>query len=130
MRREKERFDELGARVVLVGLGDTEASADFRRRFDVPFPLIADPEKALFGAFELRQATVGSLLSPGLAARGVAALFKGHGIGVPSGDVHQLPKIFIIDAGGHVRFRHHAAHPADHPDAAVLLEALRAGGNR
>lgn len=128
MHREKDRFDELGARVVLVGLGDTEASADFRRRFEVPFPVIADPQKALFEAFDLGQATVGSLLSPGLAARGVAALFKGHGIGVPSGDVRQLPGVFIIDTGGRVRFSHYAAHPADHPDAAVLLEALRTGG--
>jgi hypothetical protein len=50
---------------------------------------------------------------------------KGHGIGIPTGDVRQLPGRFILDTGGCIRFSHFARHPGDHPAPAVLLEALQ-----
>ena len=126
LRREKDAFDSLGAAVVLVGLGNVEQTAAFKERFDVPFPMIADPDKRLFEAFRLKQATAGSLLSPNMVFRGVTAMAKGHGIGVPQGDVRQLPGVFIIDADGRILFSHHAAGPADHPRPETLLAALRA----
>jgi hypothetical protein len=39
--------------------------------------------------------------------------------------VRQLPGVFIIDTAGRIRFSHHAAGPADHPQPGILLEALR-----
>ena len=126
MRREKDAFDRLGAAVVLVGLGNVEQTAAFKERFDVPFPMIADPDKRLFEAFRLKQATAGSLLSAKMVFRGVTAMAKGHGIGVPQGDVRQLPGVFIIDTDGRILFSHHAAGPADHPRPETLLAALRA----
>ena len=126
MRREKDRFYELGARVVLVGLGSPEESAAFKARFEVPFPLIADPQKKLFDAFGLKRGSFASLLTPAMAARGIMAMvIKGHGIGAPVGDVRQLPGVFVIDTAGRIRFSHFAVHAADHPDAEVLLKALR-----
>ena len=128
MRREKDAFDRLGAAVVLVGLGNVEQTAAFKERFDVPFPMIADPEKRLFEAFRLKQADAGALLSAKMVLRGVAAMAKGHGIGVPQGDVRQLPGVFIIDTDGEILFSHHAAGPADHPRPNKILSVLRADG--
>lgn len=125
MRHEKETFDQLGARVVLVGLGSVEETTAFKQRFDVPFPMVADPEKRLFGAFRLKQASAGSLLSAKMLVKGVAAMAKGHKIGIPRGDVRQLPGVFIIDADSHLRFSHYAASPEDHPQPNVLFDALR-----
>ena len=125
MRREKEAFDQLGAQVVLVGLGDVEQTAAFKERFAVPFTMIADPEKRLFKAFHLKQATAGSLLSAKMIFKGVGALAKGHTMGVPQGDVRQLPGVFIIDTAGRIRFSHYAASPADHPRPEALLDVLR-----
>ncbi len=126
MRREKDAFDRLGAAVVLVGLGSVEQTAAFKERFDVPFPMIADPEKRLFEAFRLKQAAVGALLSAKMVFRGVAAMANGHGIGVPQGDVRQLPGVFIIETNGRILFSHHATGPADHPQPEALLAALAA----
>ena len=112
--------------MVLVGLGDVEQTAAFKDRFDVPFPMIADPEKRLFEAFRLKQASAGALFSAKMVLRGVAAMAKGHGIGVPKGDVRQLPGVFIIGTEGRILFDHHAAGPADHPSPETLLAALRA----
>lgn len=110
--------------VVLVGLGNVDDTAAFKKRFEIPFTMIADPEKRLFEAFRLRQASSGSLLSAGMVVKGLKALAKGHGIGVPQGDVRQLPGVFIIDSNGRIQFSHHASGPEDHPPAEVLLDVL------
>lgn len=125
MRREKKSFDRLGASVVLVGLGSVEQTAAFKERFDVPFPMIADPEKRLFKAFGLKEASTGALLSAKMVFRGVAAMAKGHGMGVPQGDVRQLPGVFIISTDGRILFSHHASGPADYPRSETLLSILR-----
>ena len=125
MRHHKDAFEQLGAQVVLVGLGSVEETAAFKKRFDVPFVMIADPEKQLFGAFHLKRASAASLLSAGMVAKGLVAISKGHHMGIPQGDVRQLPGIFIIDTDGRIRFSHYAKGPADHPRPEVLLERLR-----
>jgi peroxiredoxin len=125
LRQQKDAFEQLSAQVVLVGLGSVEETAAFKKRFDVPFTMIADPEKRLFRAFRLKRATTGSLLSPGMFAKGLMVMAKGHRMGIPQGDVRQLPGTFIIGTDGRIRFSHHAAGPADHPSPEVLLEKLR-----
>lgn len=129
MRQQADQFENHGARVVLVGLGGVEETAAFKSRFDVPFDMIADPHKQLFGAFDLKRASTGSMLSVGMAFKGLTAMAKGHGLGAPSGDVRQLPGVFIIDTNGDIRYSHYAADPADHPSAEALLEVLRAEAN-
>ena len=126
LRREKEAFERLGAQVLLVGLGSVAETARFRERFDVPFPMVADPEKRLFEAFRLKSASMGSLLSAGMMVKGLKAMAKGHAMGTPQGDVRQLPGVFIIDTTGRIRFSHHASGPADHPKPETLLGALQA----
>ena len=125
MRQRKDAFDQLGSRVVLVGLGSVEETAAFKEAFKVPFEMIADPDKRLFEAFRLKRASTASLLSAKMAVRGLMAMAKGHGIGVPQGDVHQLPGVFIIDSAGRFLFSHHAAGPEDHPQPEALLTVLR-----
>jgi peroxiredoxin len=125
LRRRKDAFDELGAHVVLVGLGSVEETAEFEKQFKVPYAMIADPERQLFEAFRLKRASAGSLLSPGMAVKGLKAIAKGHGLGVPKGDVRQLPGVFIIDPKGRIRFGCYAKGPADHPRPEDLLAALR-----
>lgn len=125
MRREKSRFDTAGARVVLVGLGSVAEAAAFKKKLTLPFPVIADPEKKLYAAFDLKRMSPLGLLSPALALRALSALAAGHGVGRPQGDVLQLPGAFIITPTGRVGFSHYAAHPADHPSPEALLAALK-----
>jgi peroxiredoxin len=125
LRRKKEQFQKRGARVVLVGLGTPEETAAFKAQFDVPFDMIADPEKRLFKAFHLKQASTGDLLSVGLAVKGLSAMLRGHGLGIPKGDVRQLPGVFIIDTTGRIRFSYFAEGPADHPDPDELLKVIQ-----
>jgi len=125
LRQKEEQFEQQAARVVLVGLGTPEETAAFKEQFHVPFPMIADPEKRLFKAFQLKQATPKALLSVGMAMKGLSALARGHRIGIPKGDVRQLSGVFIIDTAGRIRFSHLAKDPSDHPPADGLLRFLQ-----
>ena len=124
MRRSKKSFEKAGAQVVLVGMGTQSESAEFAAKFKVPYPMVADPEKKLYRKFGLKQMSAIGFFSPGLALKGITALAGGHGIGIPRGDVRQLPGVFIIDTAGQVVFSHFSNDPADHPDSKTILAAL------
>ena len=66
-----------------------------------------------------------SMLSVGLAIKGFMTMAKGHHMGVPKGDVLQLPGVFIIDTAGRIRYSHYARDPSDHPDPDSLLNVLQ-----
>jgi len=124
LRRDKKSFEKAGAQVVLVGMGTPSESAKFAAKFNIPFPIVADPEKELYRIFELRQMSTLGFFSPSVALKGIAAIVGGHGIGMPRGDVRQLPGVFIIDTAGQVVLSHLSSNPADHPDSKTILAAL------
>ncbi|UCD77830.1 MAG: redoxin domain-containing protein [Desulfobacterales bacterium] len=124
MRRNKKSFDKAGAQVVLVGMGTPSESTEFAVKFDVPFPMVTDPEKKLYRQFGLKQMSTLGFFSPSVALKGVATIVGGHGIGRPQGDVRQLPGVFIINTTGQIVFSHFSSNPADHPDAKTIIAAL------
>ena len=124
MRRNKKNIEKAGAQVVLVGMGTPSESAEFAAKFNVPFPIVADPEKKLYRKFELKQMSTLGFFSPSVALKGVAAIVGGNGIGRPQGDVRQLPGVFIINTAGQIVFSHFSGNPADHPDLKTILAAF------
>jgi peroxiredoxin len=127
LRREKKGFEAAGAQVLIVGMGTPEQTEAFKRRFQVPYPMVCDPQKRLYSAFDLGRVSLLAALNPGIAVKGMAAMAKGHAIGVPVGDVRQLPGVFVIDLQGEIVYAHYARDPADHPSARELLDLLRKG---
>jgi peroxiredoxin len=124
LRARKADFKKAGARVVLVGMGTPAECAAFLKKFDIPFPMIADPQQALYRQFHLQRMSPLGVLSPAVAIKGLAAMVRGAGIGKPVGDVLQLPGVFIVDSGGRIVFRHQPAGPADHAGPDAILNAL------
>jgi peroxiredoxin len=124
LRRNKKSIEKAGAQVVLVGMGTPSESAEFAEKFNVPFPIVADPQKKLYRKFELKRMSTLGFFSPSVALKGVAAIAGGHGIGMPQGDVRQLPGVFVIDTAGKIVFSHFSSNPADHPDPKTILAAL------
>ena len=124
MRRNKKSFEKAGAQVVLVGMGTPSESAEFAEKFKVPFSIVADPQKKLYRRFELKQMSTLGFFSPSLALKGVAAIAGGHSLGLPQGDVRQLPGVFIINTAGEIVYSHFSSNPADHPEAKTIIAAL------
>jgi hypothetical protein len=121
LRHAKPRFEEAGLGIALVGMGTPEEAQAFKTRFAVPFPVVADPQRELYHAFDLPRMSPLGFLSPTLALRGLAAMAEGHTMGLPQGDVRQLPGVFIIDGQGRSLSGHYARDPADHPEVDDIL---------
>jgi peroxiredoxin len=124
LRSRKADFDKADARVVLVGMGTPAECTAFLKKFDIPFPMIADPQQALYRQFHLKRLSVLGALSPMVAIKAVAAMARGSGIGRPVGDILQLPGVFVIDSSGRIVFSHQPASPADHAEPDLILKAL------
>jgi len=124
LRQNKSGFDAAGAQIMLVGMGSVEETADFRRKFDLPFPMVSDPQRRLYHAFHLEMMSMTSVFSPHMVMRTASALTRGHGVGLPHGDVRQLSAVFIIDQGGTILHRHLGKDPSDHPRPEEILGYL------
>ena len=126
MRRERNRFAESGVQVVLVGMGTPAESNAFAAKYDVPFPIVSDPGKMMYRTFELKRMAPWGFLAPEVVLKGVSAIARGHHMGLPQGDVRQLPGVFVINTAGEIVFSHYAADAADHPAVAVILDVVKA----
>jgi peroxiredoxin len=128
LRRKLPEFEQSGGRLVLVGMGNPEETADFAEKFGGSLPMISDPGRRLYQTFGLKNAPTLELLSPFVAFKALSAMAQGHSVGMPVGDIRQLPGVFIIDTGGRIVFSYFGKDPADHPDPETILAALKAMG--
>ena len=124
MRRNKHRFDEADAQVVLVGMGTPEQTTAFKEKFDLSFPMLSDPRRELYDTLKIGFMSLTSAFSPTVATRAVTALFKGHSVGIPHGDIRQLPAVFVIDTSGRITHSHIGRNPSDHPGPEEILKVL------
>lgn len=124
LRRKKENLDRAGLQIFLVSMGTLEEAETFRRQFEVPFPVVCDPEKALYKAYGLKGRTVSQIFSPKLFLKGLKAVGQGYLPGLSLGDPFQLPGAFIIDVRGQIRFRYYSRDPSDYPSVEMILDAL------
>ncbi len=107
-----------------MGMGTPEESTSFKEKFDVPFPIISDPGQQVCRAFDLKRMSPLGFFSPAVALKGISAMAQGHTMGLPQGDVRQLPGVFVINADGQSIYRYYAKDPSDHPDPETILEAV------
>jgi len=79
----------------------------------------SDPDARLYKAFGLGRAGPLFLLDPALLLRGWHAMWAGHGLGVPEGDVMRLAGVFLLVDGRVVR-QHRLATVYERPDYRAL----------
>jgi len=124
LRDRAADFEQASAGVVLVGMGAAESSEAFLEQFQLPFPLICDPDRKLYDLYGLKRMGALGFLSPTLALKSLTTVAVGHRAGMPRGDVRQLAGVFVIDTKGMVRYRHLSANPSDFPPARDVLKAV------
>lgn len=122
LRDEYSQFQGAGVDVAAIFMGQPDRVAALQAQLKLPYPCLADPQQAAYQAFSAPKGGWGAIAGVQLWAAGARALWKG-GLGVPEGDLHQLPASFIVDQDGIVRFAHRAADSADMPDHAQMIAA-------
>jgi len=123
LRRDQHELKNAGIDVVLVSSGSPEQAESFRHDFEVPFPIVCDPECVLFKEYRLRDMDWRDYYSPSMLVKVVNVMFEGYGYKSGEGSSSQLGGVFLVDTGGKVRFAHIAANAADHPSPREIIQA-------
>lgn len=123
LREARARFDEEGVRVAVVGMGTPAACARFRRRYDLPFPVLSDPDRAAYRAYGLAEGTRKQVMGwPEIGGR-VRLALRGYLPGLTGWLDRQLAGDFLIDRDGVLRYVRRSRRAADIPPPAALLAA-------
>ncbi len=128
MREDVGLFCERGVTLGLINVAGPKATTLFceERDLGLPFVCLSDPERAAFTAFGLSRVGPLELFTPHVVARGIQATLHGHFVGMPKGDLFQMPGVFIVDSGGSVRYAHRSRDMSDNPSNSELLAILDA----
>jgi peroxiredoxin len=125
LRDGRERFEQAGAGVVLVGLGRPEQAGEFCRRRAVPFNCLTSPDRSAHRAYGLRRGSLNQVTGPAVWAPWLRNLVTGNAQGrFGQGDPAQLPGTFLVDTEGRVRYAHRGRRSNDNPPNEDVLAAL------
>lgn len=122
----RSEIEAKGLKIVLVHMMEDEEEAQRQVLFYGPslvnIPLISDPEGILYKKFKLRRGTLWQLLGGKVLFRAfIAGIIKGNGIGKETGDMTQMPGVFVMHKGEVIdHFVHESS--ADRPKYIKIAE--------
>ena len=128
LHRDREEFEQAGVELVVIGQGEPEDAARFRRTQRVEdLPMLTDRTRESYRAAGTKVATFSELVGPRVIGRGVRATVatrrhQGKIVGHPA----QLGGVMIVKPGGEIAYSHLSSDASDYPDNAEVLEAARA----
>ncbi len=129
LQAARRQLESRGVRIVLVHMGDPQAAVAALAKYGLSdLGTIADPERTLYAAFNLRRGSLRQLFGWKVWRRGfVAGILRRHGVGPLAGDGFQMPGAFLIENGRVLRaFVHQTA--ADRPDYPALAACTPSTG--
>jgi AhpC/TSA antioxidant enzyme len=121
-----------GGELVCVSQTRPDVLAAHLRRHPRPFPVVGDPDRAVYRAFGLERGGVGMFFRPRVLAGYLWAMVRGWLPRPPvrGEDVLQLGGDFVLDRDRLLVFAHRSADPADRPAPDELVEQVRAAAKR
>ena len=122
----KDRWDEFqtaGVGVLGVTMRSVNDTLDFQRHLQLPFDLIADPERTVYQAYGAERGSAWQVLGLPVWPRALKATLRG-GMGMPRGDIMQLHASFLIDTAGVIRLAHYPDSSADQLSCSQCMEAV------
>ena len=133
MWRRRAELAAFDTDVLVVSFEPIERIQWYLEAADFDWPVLSDPERAIYRAYGLGSAsTLRVWLSPKTAWFYLSGLAKGRVPKRPRADTHQLGGDVVIDGMAILRFAHLSTEPADRPSVDALLAVLRTitAGNR
>jgi len=127
LRDDRERFEEAGAAVTLIGLGSPDQASAFCADRDVAFACVTSPDRSAHRAYGLRRGTFDQVAGPRVWFPWIRnQIGEKHQGRFGQGDTAQLPGTFVVDRQGIVRFAHRGRRSNDNPSNEEVLASVRA----
>ena len=127
LHRAREKFDEAGVRLVLIGQATPRQAKHFRDKQGIaPLPVLADEDRESYRAAGWRRANAAQLVGPrsvlsGLKHGARSGVVQGRVIG----DAAQLGGEMLVGPDGEIAWSHRQENAGDTTDPERLLEAAR-----
>jgi peroxiredoxin len=125
VKSRKSEFDRRGVSVAVVSFAEPAKLRPYQEHHNWPFPVLADPHRAVYQAFNLKRLSWFKLFSPstvGLYFKLMRAGMRPHNYG--KDDHYQAGGDFLLDREGRILFAHRSQNPADRPTPAKLLQEI------
>lgn len=127
--RHKTQLDREGIRFIAVFESPAESlRAHVADRHQLPFSIIADPERELYDLYQVKPSWW--KLWRSLRWKSIIKVMAAWRLGFqPGGKVegafHQIPADFLIDPAGNIRMTHYGSHVVDHLPLTALWGLAR-----
>jgi hypothetical protein len=127
LHRDRERFERAGVRLAVIGQGEPEDAARFRREQGIELQLLVDPDRRSYKAAGAKLAAVSELLGPrvmwnGLKRARATGVSQGKVIGHPA----QAGGALVVAPDGSIPWAHMSRDASDLPSNDDLLTAATA----
>jgi hypothetical protein len=125
LHRDRKKFEQAGARLVVVGQGRPEQAEHFRESHDLDLELLVDRRREAYRAAGTKMATFNELLGPTVVAKGVrralaSRVHQGRTVGHPA----QLGGVLVVMPDGSIPYAHLSEDASDNPPNDEVLEAV------
>ena len=125
MALSKSEFDRRGVSVVIISFAEPSRLAPYQEQHRWPFTILADPQREVYRAFELKRFSWFRVFSPPvlklyfkLRRRGLTQEpYRGE-------DIYQSGGDFLLDSAGKVLYAYRGRSPADRPTPEKLLQEI------
>ena len=126
LHRDREKFEQAGVRLVVVGQGRPEQAQHFMKTQGVDLDMLVDTRREAYRVAGAKVATFNELLGPRVVAKGVrrAAASRVHQ-GRTVGHAAQLGGVLLVMPDGSIPYSHLSEDASDNPPNDEVLAAIR-----
>jgi peroxiredoxin len=126
LHRNREKFEQAGVRLVVVGQGRPEQAEHFQRTQGVDLDMLVDTRRESYRAAGAKVATFSEILGPRVVAKGVRrAAASGVRQGRTVGHSAQLGGVLLVMPDGSIPYSHLSEDASDNPPNDEVLAAVR-----
>jgi prostamide/prostaglandin F2alpha synthase len=127
LHRDRDRFEEAGVRLAVIGQGRPEHAREFLSTLDVKLPVYVSGDRAAYRAAGTKVGTLGELIGPRSVLRGMRRAASDRVVqGRVVGHAAQLGGVLIVRPDGSIPYAHLADDASDNPSNDEVLAAARA----
>ena len=113
------------AAIAVVSFAPPSSLANYRRYLELPFDVVADPNRVLYRLLGAERATLRQAWSVGTIRLYVRLIRAGRRLRWPTEDILQLGADAVIGPDGVIRYLSLPSTPAGRPPLAELVAALK-----